>query len=88
MAQEDSRAHPEHAGVDGRTRGATEKWVDVHSSHDGAMVVDRGVPVTAVDEMIKQQGIKHHGDKIKLEQHFTRTETNHGTLATVRRTRR
>ena len=36
MAQEDSGAHPEHAGVDGQAGGSTGKWVDEHSSHGGA----------------------------------------------------
>ena len=35
-AWEDLVAHPEHAGVDGRTEGSTGKWVDEHSSHGRA----------------------------------------------------
>ena len=35
-AWEDSAAHPEHAGVDGRTGGATEQRVSDLSRHDGA----------------------------------------------------
>ena len=65
-----------------------EKLIVGHNKHGGEADVDGGVSVAAVDEMIKQQGTKHHGDKVKLEQHFARTETHRGTLATVTRTRR
>ena len=40
---------------------------DVHSNHGGASNDDGDVPVAVVDKMIKQQGIKHHGIKAKLE---------------------
>ena len=51
-------------------------------------VVDDGVPVAAVDEMIKQQGTKHHDNKVKLEQHFARTEANRRALAMVKQVHR
>ena len=51
-------------------------------------VVDGGVPVAAVDEMIKQQVTKHHGNKVKLEQHLARTETNRRATATAKRDHR
>ena len=54
MAQEDSGAHHEHIGVNGRTGGATENWVDDHSSHGGASNDDGDVPVAAAEEMTKQ----------------------------------
>ena len=44
--------------------------------------------MAVVDEMIKQQGTKHHGDKVKLEQHFARTEANRRAPATVKRDHR
>ena len=47
-------------------------------------VVDGGVPVAAVDEMIKQQGTKHHGNMEKMEQHFARAEANRRAPATVK----
>jgi len=51
-------------------------------------VVDGGVSVAAVDEMIKQQGTKHHRNTVKLEQHFARTKAHHRALATTALTRR
>ena len=51
-------------------------------------VVDDGVPVAAVDEMIKQQGTKHHGNMEKMEQHFARAEANRRATATVKRDHR
>ena len=64
------------------------KRFDVHSSHGGATVVDGGFPVTEVDEMIKQQGNKHHGIKAKLKQGFARAAAHQRATTTVRRTRR
>ena len=87
MAQEDSRAHPEHTGVEGRAGGSTETLVVGHSSQGGASDVDGGVSVTAVDEMIKQQGIKHHGIMAKLKQDFARAAAHRRVTATVKRTR-
>ena len=46
--------------------------------------VDGGVPVAAVDKMIKQQGTKHHDNKVKMEQHFARTDANRRAPATVK----
>ena len=51
-------------------------------------VVDGGVPVAAVDEMIKQQGTKHHGNMEKIEEHLARVEANRGVPATVKRDHR
>jgi len=87
MAQEDSRAHPEHTGVKGQAGGSTETLVVGHSSHGGAGDVDGGVPATAVDEMIKQQGIKHHSIMAKLKQDFARAAAHRRATATVKRTR-
>ena len=54
-AQEASGANPKHARAERWTGGATEKLVVGHSKHGGEADVDGGVPVAAVDEMIKQQ---------------------------------
>ena len=88
MAQEDSGAHHEHTGVNGRTGGATKNWVDDHSSRGGTSNDDGDVLVAAVEEMTKQQGIKHHGIKVKLEQYFARTKAHRRALATTALTRR
>ena len=87
-AQEASGAHPKHTRAERWTGGATEKLVVGHSTHGGEVDVDGVVPVTAVDEMIKQQGTKHHGNMEKMEQHFARTEANRRTPATVKRDHR
>ena len=87
MTQEDSGAHPEHTGVQGRAGGSMETLVVGHSSHGGASDVDGGVSVTAVDEMIKQQGIKHHDIMAKLKQDFARAAAHRRATTTVKRTR-
>ena len=51
------------------------KRFDVHSNHGGASNDDGDAPVAMVDKMIKQQGIKHHNIKAKLEQHRARNNT-------------
>ena len=64
------------------------KLFDVHSNHGGASNDDGDVPVAMMDKMIKQQGIKHHGIKAKLNGYQARTDTHRGALAMVRRMRR
>ena len=64
--REEPGAHPDHVEGDGRAGGTTERRVDGHSDHGGARIVGGGVPATAVDKTIKQQGIKHHGIETKL----------------------
>ena len=66
-AREEPGAHPEHVEGDGRAGGTTDKRVDSHSDHGGASYDDDGAPATVMDKMAKQQGIKHHGIKAKLE---------------------
>jgi len=48
---------------------------------------DDDVPVAVVYKMIKQQGIKHHGIKAKLEQPSARIEAHRRALATMALTR-
>ena len=55
----------------------------MHSSHGGATVVDGGVPTTAVDKMVNQPGIKHHGIVAKLKQDLARAEAHRRALATT-----
>ena len=86
-AWEGSAAHPELDGAKSGTGEATETPVVGHSTHGGASDVDGGVPVTAVDEMIKQQGIKHHDIMAKLKQDFARVAAHRRAMATVKRTR-
>ena len=60
----------------------------MHSSHDGATIVDGGVPATAVDKMVNKLGTKHHGIVAKLKQDFARSEAHHRPLAMVKRDHR
>ena len=82
-AQEGLASHHEHARAGIKVGEAMVKRGGVHSGHDGASNGDGGVPVAMVDKMIKQQGVKHHGNKVKLEQPYTRTEVHRGALATT-----
>jgi len=65
--QEELGAHPEHVEDDERAGGTTERRVDGHSDHGGASNGDGGAPMAVMDEMTKQQGVKHHDIKAKLE---------------------
>ena len=65
--QEASVAHPERVGAKSEVGGATVTRVDAHSGHGGTSDDDGGAPATVLDKMTKQQGIKHHGIKAKLE---------------------
>ena len=53
-AQEDSGAHPDHAGAKNGAEGAAERWVDDPYSCGGASNVDGEVPVAVVDKLVKQ----------------------------------
>ena len=66
-AREGSAAHPEHDLAKSKTGEATVTRVDAHSGHGGASYDDGSAPRTVMDKMTKQQGIKHHGIKAKLE---------------------
>jgi len=66
-AWEGSAAHPDHDRAKSKTGGVMETLVDVHSDPGGANNDDGGEPVTVMDKMTKQQGIKHHDIKAKLE---------------------
>ena len=61
-----SAAHPDHDRAKSKTGGVMETLVDVHSDPGGANNNDGGEPMTVMDKMTKQQGIKHHGIKAKL----------------------
>ena len=68
-AREGSAAHPKHDLAKSKTGEATVTRVDAHSGHSGASYDDGGAPATVMDKMTKQQCIKHHGIKAKLELH-------------------
>ena len=87
-AWEGSAAHPELDGAKSGTGEATETPVVGHSGHNGATVVDGGVPATAVDKMVNQLGTKHHGIVAKLKQDFARSEAHRRATAMVKRMRR
>ena len=86
--REEPGAHPEHAGAENWTGGATEERVDCHSNHDGASNVGGDAPVAAVDKRVNQPSTKHHGIKVKMKQGLARAEADHGALATAVRTPR
>ena len=55
MAQEASKAHPEHVGAKTETGEATVTRDDVHGYHGGAKIVGEGVLATAVGKTTKQE---------------------------------
>ena len=87
-AREEPEAHPEHIEGDGRGGGTTDRQVDGHSDHGGAIFDDGDAPVAAMDKTVNQPGTKHHGIVAKLKACSSRAETHRRTLATVMRTRR
>ena len=68
-AWEGLAAHHDHVGAKNETGEATVTRVDVDSGHGGADFVDGGVSVTAMGKTSKQQWIKHHSIRTKLQVH-------------------
>ena len=87
-AREEPEAHPEHVEGDGRAGGTTDRRVDGHSDHGGAIFDDGDAPVAAVDKTVKQPSTQHHGNMAKLTACQARAETDRGALATAKRARR
>ena len=65
-AQEEPEAHPKHVEGDGRARGTTDRRVDGHSNHGGAIDGDDDFPVTVVDKRSNQPVTECHRNKAKL----------------------
>ena len=84
---EEPEAHPEHVEGDRRAGGTTDRRVDGHSDHGGAIFDDGDAPVAAMDKTVNQSGTKHHGIVAKLKACSSRAETQRRTLSTVMRTR-
>ena len=64
------------------------KEFDEHSLHGGETDVDDGTPVTAVDEMTKEQVTKQYSIKAKLTVRSAMTKTHREAPATATRTQR
>ena len=86
--REEPGAHPEHVEDDERAEGTTQRRVDGHSDHGGASNGDGGASVAVMDEMTKKQGIKHHGNKAKLELRCAEAKAHRRALATAKRDHR
>ena len=86
--REEPGAHPEYAGAENWTGGATEERFDCHSNHGGASNVGGDAPVAAVDKRVNQPSTKHHDIKVKMKQGLARAKADRGALATAVRTPR
>ena len=85
--REEPGAHPKHVEGDGRAGGTTERRVDSHSDHGGAIFDDGDASVAVVDKMVKQPSTQHHGNMAKLTACQAQAETDRGALAMAKRAR-
>ena len=64
--QEASGTHPGRVEATSETGEAMVTRFDGDSDHDGADLVDDGVPATTVGKTTKQEWIKHYSIEMKL----------------------